>query len=131
MPKIKITPAQITAGGFILVAVGSFLPWVSTSGFLGIGGSQLLGARNGEGAVSLIAGVLCIAALFLFSSETAFKKGIFVSIMGLLILALVIEFIVGVKDSLGAGVWVTLAGGLVAVIAGILEYNTAKSNRSA
>ena len=114
------TSLVLTIAGCFLIILGSFLPWISGNQFL----ASTLGVEISQGTVTLMAGVLCVAALILVQSDARSKRGIFFLILGALILALVFQSMYGITDhdlSIGAGLWISMVGGLFITGAGECE----------
>lgn len=114
--------------GGILAAIGSFLPWAIAKVFGEV--SQVAGIK-GAGIFTLILAVLGI--FFLLVGMKRRKAAIGTIIMGLLILVLCIQQMSMVKESIersipgvaevhiGYGLYLTLIGGAVLLIGGIMS----------
>ena len=94
---------RIGAGAGIVI--GAFLPWVQVLG-IGVAGT------NGDGQITLVLGVIVIVLSLLAKRWTA----ITVAVLGAL--CAVIAF-ADMTNAAASGIYLTLAGGLVALCAGI------------
>jgi hypothetical protein len=132
------TQANIGAGATIvggaMVAVGSFLPWVTAS--TGFGSVSRGGMDGGDGVISVIAGgvivLVCIAGLL---GNRAWIVGLVAAIVagfvGIVNLQDVQERIIGLGEytigEVGIGLWLILGG---AVVAGVGSSISATAPRA-
>ena len=134
------TTQKIGALGGILTAVGSLLPWVTVSA-LGILSVSKLGVE-GDGIFTLILGIIVLLGIFVFKKPAFEKFGLI--ILGIIITILSAYYITTISGEVakllgvaGAGglisagpsigLYVTLIGGVLTLISGILAFKPLKS----
>lgn len=123
--------------GALMVFIGAFLPWASWGGFSASG-------TEGDGIITLVFGII-VGALIYFRSWDSKNKAIS-SVIGLLVLAIgvydasniasVADAPFGIGVEVGTGLYITVLGGLIVLLAGILGFlseepkgRTTRSNR--
>lgn len=123
----------VALAGVALIVVGSFLPWASVSI---LGQEVTVDGMDGDGAITLIGGVL-VGALALaahLQRPARWKVVTALVVAALVTLVAVIDivdvnsrvadvegdFAVDIEASIGIGLWLVLAGGIVATLAAAL-----------
>lgn len=101
---------MLRIGAGVGIVIGAFLPWVQVLG-IGVAGT------NGDGQITLVLGVIVVALSLLARRWAA----ITVSVLGAL--SAVIAF-ADMTNAAASGIYLTLAGGLVAACAGIVAART-------
>lgn len=120
----------LTVAGALLIIVGTFLPWVREAGGYWDGGFSILGLNmlGTSGAIILILGVLCVAALVLARSGAVGPWSAVMVLLSLLALGLVFHSLYILMDEWNefptpsAGFWVAMVGALVITAGSWLEY---------
>ena len=97
---------MLRIGAGVGIVIGAFLPWVQVLG-IGVAGT------NGDGQITLVLGVI-VVALSLLARRWAAMLGA---------LSAVIAF-ADMTNAAASGIYLTLAGGLVAACAGIVAART-------
>jgi len=114
----------LTVAGALLIIVGTFLPWVSE------GGESVLGLNmpGTNGAIILVLGVLCLAALVLARSRAVGPWSAAMVLLSLLALGLVFHALYIMLDEYNGfptpsvGYWIAMAGTLVIAAGSALEH---------
>jgi hypothetical protein len=110
-------PGTLIVVGSLLAIIGAFLVWIS-------GHFPTLGVVTSQGAVICTVAVLSLGVLVLARSGAAGKWSAVMLLLSALMLALVFQTIYWIKDndaSIGAGVWVTMSGVIIAAAGSALE----------
>ena len=135
----KLSPALwVVVGASALVVIGSLLPWASVGIFSTNG-------TSGDGVITLIAGLLAIGAVLLFTFAT-WNTGLVRAAAALLILVCLGTSLYDVinisgesakifgetiSPSVGSGLWLCLVGSIVAAVALVIEFRSLKAPFSA
>ncbi len=104
--------------GSLMLCVGSFLSWVSRSG------PDILGLQVAAGPVVLALAVIMALAVLLARGGTPGAWGVVVLALSVVCLVLVFQEMIYLDDahqSIGAGIYVAVAGGLVTAMGGLVE----------
>jgi hypothetical protein len=127
--RAVVVGACIAIGG-LLVAIGSFLPWVTATAVF-VGSISRNGMEGGDGIISLVLGLGCIACGIAHAMTSARGAGVAALILGTLALGLGVFELVDVQNrissadfgdaavaSVGAGIWSIIIGGAVSGFCG-------------
>ena len=109
--------------GSVIALLGSFLTWVSIDGFGSAGGMD----EGGDGVITLIVAIGTAAAA-IFLKDKARKLSIIVG--GAIIFAVGVINVFDINDtssqlgvdiSIGIGLWMVLAGGIIAAVGAFIK----------
>ena len=109
--------------GSVIALLGSFLTWVSIDGFGSAGGMD----EGGDGVITLIVAIGTAAAA-IFLKDNARKISIIVG--GAIIFAVGVINVLDINDtssqlgvdiSIGIGLWMVLAGGVIAAVGAFIN----------
>ena len=122
----KITGSKSTMVvlvGSVVALFGSFMTWVSIAGFGSAGGMD----EGGDGVITLVVAIGTAAAA-IFLKDTARKVSIIVG--GAIIFAVGVINVLDINDtssqlgvdiSIGIGLWMVLAGGIIAAVGAFIN----------
>jgi hypothetical protein len=129
-------------GGAALLILGSFLPWVEAdAGFFSI----TKDGTDGDGVITLVIG-LAIAALFFAVKHPKAMTWLVISLAGVGTAIAAYDTIdisnkaeeltnststIDISAAVGVGLWLTLAGGIVALIGGFMALSRGPDNAPA
>lgn len=124
MEKITGSKSTMVAlGGSLIALLGSFMAWVSLDGLGSIGGME-----DGRDGVITFVVAIGTAAVAIFLKDKARKISIFVG--GAIIAAVAVINVLDINDissqvgggiSIGIGLWMVLAGGIIAAVGAFIK----------
>ena len=134
--KVTAQRAVLLGGGAavggLLVVVGSFLPWITLMAVF-VGNMSRNGMEGGDGVISLVLGLACIASGIAYAMTKARWQGVAAMVLGIASAGLGFFELLDIQErirsmalgdagvaSVGAGLWAIIIGGLVAAICGAL-----------
>ncbi|MDM7999501.1 MAG: zinc ribbon domain-containing protein [Dehalococcoidia bacterium] len=113
-------PAVILVGlGAVLLCLGTFLSWIDMGRF-----EDTLGLQMAAGPVVLALGAMLVLCLVLARGGTPGAWSIVILVLSAVCLVLIFQTMVFLSDherDVGAGLYVSMVGGLAAAIGGLLE----------